>query len=881
MSLAAGRRVGPYEVLSALGKGGMGEVYRARDTKLNREVALKVLPASLANDPDRLARFQREAQVLASLNHPNIGAIYGFEDCDGIKALVLELVEGPTLADRIVKGKIALDEAIAISKQICEAIETAHAQGVVHRDLKPANIKLRPDGTVKVLDFGLAKLIASQSAQAADSSGSMARTITGVEVIVGTAAYMSPEQAKGREADKRSDVWAFGCILFEMLSQKRPFSGETTTEILANVIHTEPKWDAIASAPPTVRRIVRRCLNKDPHNRLHDLGDARLDMEEALTGASDSPVITVAPGAATHKIAWAVAALMFVVAAGSVWWAWRGARPGPTLRVVANTTSGAALTVGRGSSVALSPDGRWLAYTATLDKKRQIYLRELDHLDSSAVIGTEGASEPFFSPDGQWIGFFADGKLKKVRREGGESTTLADAPNPRGEYWGADDHIYFTPRNNAAIWKVAVNGSTPAVQVTHLGQGELSHRWPQLLPNGALLFTVWNDNGFEGGKISAHKPGAQSHEFVLAGGGYPRCVGPDSSGRYFLLFAQLDRLTAIQFDPDKLKTIGDAFPTGERVLTNLSGGAHFDSSANGLLAYLQGSTQEQERTLLSVEMAGGKSTTIGKIRAMSLDFSLSPDAKQLVRANSYGTSRDLWIEDLERGTSSRFTYTGASRPVWSRDGQWIAYISGFPSGNIFRKRADGSGAEERLTSGPRGQFPGSFSPDGKSLVFMESDPATSTDIYLLPIDGDRKPVPLVKTPFSEGLARVSPDGKWMAYQSNETGRMEAYVIPFPNGGRKVQISNEGAYDLTWSPDGRVIYYQSNTGIMAAEISAKPELTVQRPHKIMDGFYDGALTVFPDGKRFLLYEPLKQEARSQINIVSNWFEELRRAAPAPK
>jgi len=887
MPLGSGDRLGSYQVIAPLGAGGMGEVYRARDTRLGRDVALKILPQTFASDPDRLARFDREAQLLAAISHPNIAAIYGIEESTGVRALVLELVDGPTLADRIARGPLPVEDALAIARQVCDALAAAHDHGIIHRDLKPANVKLRADGVVKVLDFGLAKLAEGPSTSAAETRlglDAAARTtgvISGVGIILGTAAYMSPEQAKGQEADKRADVWALGCLLYEMLTAKRPFEGGTTTEVLAAVLHTDPEWGALPPrTPAVVKRLLRRCLQKDPRKRLHDVTDARLDIDDALS-APEPVMQTPASGPSRPALWLAATAAVALVAGLGGWWFSRSAVRPPATSLHAMIALPPATTIGfsRGSAVVLSADGRQVAFTGTNGSATRLYVRPIDRIGATPIDNTEGAANPFFSPDGQWIGFFADGKLKKVRAAGGGLTVLADAPNPRGEAWGPDDAIYFTPKNNAVVWRVPAAGGTPQ-EVTRLAKGEFSHRWPQILPGGkAILFTVWNDTGFEGGRVAVQRLDSPEHTILIPGAGYPRYVGPDADGRGYLLYAQADGMMAVPFDLDRLQATGTPARALDNVMTNLSGGAHLSAAAGGLLAYLPGTLSEIDRELAWFDRSG-KAQTVASIHGMSLTYALSNDGRRVARQSVVGAHRDMWIEELDRGTSTRFTvdeYTFAAR--WTADGQWIAYTANQPVLNLYRKRADGTGSEERLTSSPNNQAPSSWTPDGRTLVFVDNDPVTGSDIWTLDVDGDRKPKPFLRTPFVESYATVSPDGKWVAYQSNESGRFEIYVTPFPEGGRKYQVSTDGGFSPAWAHSGRELFYQTNRGMMAASIVTQPAFAAGRPQLLFEGRFNGDTNVAPDDSRFLLLKGLPQEtSATQISIVTNWLDELKKLLP---
>ena len=700
-----------------------------------------------------------------------------------------------------------------------------------------------------MLDFGLAKATETATAMSLDGAASPTFTspamITGDGVILGTATYMSPEQAKGREADKRADVWAFGCVLYEMLSGRQPFHGSAITEVLAAVIHTEPDWSALpAAVPGTVRRLLRRCLQKDPRKRLHDIADARLDIDEAADdAASPSGGGARAPVGQRHSVDRGRRAR------GHCWlpaiWSATRARPAASrspMRVMVALPPATTIALSRGSALALSPDGKTLVYSAISGSRAQLYLRLLERQEATPIAGTDSAFDPFFSPDGQWIGFFADGKLKKVSTSGGTPVTVADAANPRGEAWGPDDTIYFTPRNNAGIWAVPASGGAPR-EVTKVTQGELSHRWPQILPGGkAVIFTSWNDTGFEGGTVSVQPLPAGERRVLVRGGGYPRYVGPDADGRGYLVYAQADGLLAAPFDLDRLTLTGPAVPVLDNVITNLSGGAHVAFANDGTLAYLPGILGELERTLIWVDRQG-TATPAAQVRGMSLSYRLSPDGRRIVRHNVVGSDRDLWIEDLERGTSTRFTFGGNHLGgLWTPDGKWIAYSSGFPSMNLYRKRTDGSGAEERLTTSPNTQIAGSWTADGRTLAFTENDPVSGTDIWTVAMDGDRTPRPFIKTPSSNGPRPSHRTGSGWRINPTNRGDSRCMSWRFPRGIRKRQISTEGGFSPIWARTGRELFYQTGTALMATSVTTQPEFVAERATRHLQGAQEGTFDI---------------------------------------
>lgn len=898
MALAAGTRLGSYQIEAPLGAGGMGEVYRAGDSKLGRDVAIKVLPEAFTDNPERLERFEREARLLASLNHPNIGSIYGLEESDGIRFLVLELVPGQTLAERIhaaalqQRQPLDVQSELKICRQIAEALEAAHEKGIIHRDLKPANIKITPDGKVKVLDFGLAKAFAPHEASA-DLSNSPTRVMQTMHqgVILGTAAYMSPEQARGKQLDKRTDIWAFGCVLYETLAGRRAFGGETVSDTMAALLKEDPDWSALAPGTPTkIRDLLRRCLQKDPWQRLHDVADARIEIDEALSGPSlQGP--EAAPTVSRHRrwshaIPWILSGLMAAIALIAVWSLQQTPRPEArnAIWVTLTLPPKTSVALGRGSAVALSPDGLRVVFGASSGGRTQLYLRRLDRLESTPIDGTENASNPFFSPDGQWIGFFAGGKLMKVSILGGAPVTICDARNPRGEAWGPDDMIVFTPNGAAGLWRVPAAGGAPQA-LTTLKKGELSHRWPQVLPGGKeVLFTIWNDTGFDTGRIAVQSLQTGQSRVLLEGGGYARYVAPvsDSGETGYLVYARTEGLLAVPFDLRSLQVTGPSVPVLEGLITNLSGGAHYCFSSEGSLVYLPGTMGEVERTLLWVDRKG-TAQPLAQIPGMSRFYRLSPDGRRLARNNTQGPNRDIWLYELDRGISTRLTF-GADNllPIWTPEGKRVTYSSGLPIKNLFWKSADGSGTEEQLTTGTNNQYASSWSPDGKALAYVEFDPSQGSDIWILPRDGERKPRPYLQTPFSEGNPMFSPDGKWLAYQSNESGRFEVYVQPFPGGGEKIQISTEGGMTPLWEPNGRELFYRSRDKIMAVAITAQPQFKAERPKMLFEGPYDEGYDVASNGQRFLMMKAIEQEsAPTQMNLVLNWFEELKRRMPVAK
>jgi serine/threonine-protein kinase len=898
MGLTSGTRVGSYEVRALIGAGGMGEVYRAHDTRLNRDVALKVLPEVFARDSARMARFEREAKLLASLNHPNIAAIYGLEESGPIRALVMELVEGPTLAERIAAGAIPLNETLPIARQVADAVEYAHDNNVIHRDLKPANIKVKEDGMVKVLDFGLAKALSDEPTEADMSNSptlSMAATRQGV--ILGTAAYMSPEQAKGKRADRRADIWAFGVVLYEMLTGKPLYKGETVSETMAAVMMKEPSLEAVpAKTPPAIRKLLRRCLDKDARQRLRDMGEARIVIQDVLSGAASIEPVAAQDVRALGRRALLLGASCVVAASvvtGLAVWRLRPVPlPQPVSRLEISLPPNERLTGTNGTMLALSPDGAQLAYVA--GAQQRIYLRALDSLETRPLAGTEGALSPFFSPDGQWIGFFAAGKLKRVSVSGGAVLTLCDAPNARGGAWGANDMVVFAPITNAGLSQVSAAGGQPQV-LTELKEGELSHRWPQFLPDGkSILYAIGIGTSYDDAHIAAYRLDGGEQRTLIRGGTYPRYV---PTGH--LVYYRAGTVMAAPFDESRLEVLGTPAPALEGVMggSGGNGAGQFSFSGLGSLVYVPGGPQAgSDLTMVWVDHKGAAQPLPAPPHAYR-NPRLSPDGRQVALDIAEAGKLDIWIYDLMRDILTRLTFEGLNDfAAWTPDGKRVAYrTQRAGSWNIFWKAADNSGAEERLTTSQLSTSPQSFLPDGRSVVYAQQDPKTGWDLGVLPLEGERKPQPFLQTSFNERGPQVSPDGRWVAYSSDESGRYEVYVRPFPGPGGRWQISTDGGAEVTWSRRGNELFYRTGgqrEKMMAMEIQTQPSFVPGRPRLLFEGPYASNVgpggsqanySPAPDGQRFLMLKATEQQetALTQINVVLNWFEELKRRVPTPQ
>lgn len=879
-----GTKLAHYEITSHLGTGGMGEVYQATDAKLGRSVAIKLLPEAFTHDHDRASRFEREARLLASLNHPNIAAIHGIDESGGRKFLVMELVPGDTLADRLRRGPIPVGEALGMAAQIAEALAAAHEKGVIHRDLKPANIKVTPEGKVKVLDFGLARGSAGETAEDASNSPTMSLGMTEQGMILGTAAYMSPEQARGRAVTTASDMFAFGAVLFELLTGKQVFHGDHVSDILAAVLRAEPDWSRLpANTPPTIRRLLQRCLRKEHRQRWQSATDARIEIEEALTNT-----VSTGPVAATRVRPlgrWTVPAgvALLVLACGAtgvfVWNLRPAPSPQPVARLVMPLPSDEQLAMN--SALALSPDGTLLAYVGGADatNNRQIYTRALDTFEIKPLSGTTGAQAPFFSPDGQMIGFFAAGKLRKVSIHGGsvqDICAVARALTAAGT-WGADDTIIFGSSASAGLYQVSAAGGEPRVLTTPK-QGD-AHVFPRLLPDGkSVLYTIVTGLSVEDATVAVHRLDTGEDRILIRGGASPMYA---LSGH--LVYFHAGAIMAVAFDPSRLELIGSPASVLEGVSMDVSG-AEFSVSSQGSLVYVDGGTQFDKSTLALVDRSGGEKALPAPSREYD-DISFSPDGQRVVaQISEDAQTGGVWVYDLPRGTLTRLTFDGSvTQPAWTADGTRILYSLRKPGASgLYWKLADGSGPEERMTTTTFNTGAASASRDA-----LAYENRTAGDIWTLPFHGERTPTPFVQTPFAETSPRFSPDGRWLAFESNESGRAEIYVQPYPGPGAKVLVSTDGGREPIWSPSGRELFFRNGDKMMALEIQTQPTLKNGAPKMLFErkGFPGGSRQwdVAPDGQHFLIVKSSEQaqSARSHINIVQNWFEELKRLAPAKR
>jgi eukaryotic-like serine/threonine-protein kinase len=902
MSLAAGARFGPYEIIDALGAGGMGEVYRARDARLGREVALKVLPELFAADPERRARFHREALLLASLNHSNIAQVYGVDDSTGVVVLAMELVPGRTLAAMITesrddgndRGGLPVADALAIARQIAEALEAAHQNGIVHRDLKPANVKVTDDRLVKVLDFGLAKALDVPGAPAAEAMNSPTLTarVTELGVILGSAAYMAPEQARGKSVDKRADVWAFGCVLYEMLTGTRAFQGEDVSDVLAAVLRTEPDWSALPpDLPPAVRALLLGCLVKDRAQRVADISTARFLLTDPSLLSLGSAAIGSSPARAGRSIRLSLVAAALViavvgtaVAAHMLASVARPTRVPGLARLAITMPDGDVLPDLGVPLLAISPDGAHVVYTAVHAGEAHLFVRALDSLESRPIPGTENGVMPFFSPDGLWVAFFAQGKLKKVSLAGSALQILGDAANGRGGSWSPNGIIYFVPEGSAGVWAVPASGGPPQ-EVTRLdpANGEVSHRWPQLLSGGTdLLFTIWTGPGWDEQQIAVQSLTTGARRVLLRGGGTGRYVSPG-----YLVYSRADALLAQPMDVRRVALVGSApVVLNEQVLTEGEEGAHYSVSDAGDLVYVPGGAQRLDRRIVWVDRAGAVEPLPLPPRHYS-ELALSPDGRQLAVQTEDGT-HGIWIYDFARASLTALAITNGSSqaPIWTADGQHIAYrATRHGTRRLFWKATDGTSEEEPLTAVANNtQTPSSWSPDGRTVAFSEPGKNTGLDIWLLTPDGKAAARPFLATASQEWNARFSPDGKWLAYQSSESGRSQVYVQPFPGPGARHPISAGGGSEPVWSANGRELFYLNRDVMMAVDITEASGFAAGVPRRLFQGQFrtsatsTSAYAVSLDGRRFLRIQAVQPERPlTEIHVVLNWFGELARLA----
>lgn len=893
--LSAGCMLGQYRVGRHLGAGGMGTVYEATDTKLGRQVALKLLRPDMLEDDVARARFEREARTLASLNHPHIATIYGFEEHGGVRFLALEYVAGPTLDDRLRHGRFSVREAMLIASQIAKALEEAHAKAIIHRDLKPANIKVGESGQVKVLDFGLAKPITrSQEITSADNTVTLSERLTHAMTIVGTAAYMSPEQAVGKDLDSRTDIWSFGCVLYEMLTGKRPFAGKTVTETLAAVIEREPNWSILpVDAPVGLQLLVKRCLRKDPASRLRDVGDARIELGELLT----APPVEPARKTMTRRMALVALSGAAVGAAGAGLFAisrFRGAVARSLTQFAMAAPENGVFVPSFNKRVAISPDGANIAFNCGLGgaNSEAFFLRSLAELEAHRIKDVTSGGSPFFSPDGKWIGFFqntAEMTLRKVALSGGAPVTICPV-DAFGGTWADGDTIFWMSHNPGGLSSIPARGGTPKEIIpVAFDKGDRMYKYPSALPGGkAVLATVSTADTatFDEAKIVAFRPETGERKVLLEGGSQPRY----SSG--YLLCAHDGKILAVRFDPDRLEVQGQPFTALEGLqMSRNTGVGNFDVSVNGDLVYIPGICDGGFRTLVWVDRSG-KAEAVPLAAKSFLHPRLSPDGTRLA-LEVEGPSHDLYVYDFERGVLANITNDGVSHwPVWSPDGTQIGYRSG-PMGHfrLWQIPADRSRAPQQLKAEGVAQSAESWSPDGRSIVYTATAPGVPPSIMAARLDGDQQAQQVDKEKAPEGSPKFSPDGHWLAYCSNESGKPQVYVQAFPGPGAKIQVSIDGGTDPVWKRKGGELYYRNGDSMMAVPVSTAPDFKAGHPQELWKGHYSHGMSsscgqpgatssnydVAADGNRFLMIKDDDQDRATsrQLVVVLGWASELRR------
>jgi serine/threonine-protein kinase len=858
MALATGTKLGPYEITSAIGAGGMGEVYRARDTRLERTVAVKILPDHLSDRAELRERFEREARTVASLNHPHICVLHDIGQQDGTDFLVMEYLEGETLAERLKKGPLPLDQVLQYAIEIADALDKAHRKGITHRDLKPGNIMLTKSGT-KLLDFGLAKLRGPQAAvanlSALPTEGS---NLTAQGTILGTLQYMAPEQLEGKEADARTDIFAFGVVVYEMATGKKAFEGKSQASLIAKILETDPPPMSSLQpmTPPQLDRVVKTCLAKDPDNRWQTASDLCRELRWISQESTPSGSVTV-PLASPRKkwlntALWAGAALAACIIVGLTVWMLKPAAPGRVTRFAISLPPGRRLDI-IGAAIAISPDGTHLIYAAgSSNLNRQLYVRAMDGLDDRPIPGTEGAGDPFFSPDGQWVGFYTAGKLMKVALNGGTPASLSqgfDSSGFSGGSWSTQGKIAAQFHSGVPIEEIADTGGIPQ-PVTHLEKGETNQGWPEFLPGGRSLLFV----AFQGGsdtKIVAQSLGTGERREILRTGLFPRYAG---SGH--LIYQQGASLMAVPFDSQRLAITGAAVPVVEGVLySSVAGDPHYSFSSTGSLVYVPGSVRAAQLKLVWVDRKG----TEQPIAAPAHNYVLpkvSPDGHRVVAGIEEGDGQ-IWVYDLGRDTLTRLTFERGANidPVWTPDGKRIVFKGA--QNRLFWQPADGSTGAEALTSSELSgnNVPGSWTPDGQVLTFMEINPNTGYDVYTLSLN-DRRPQPFVQTSALETAPCFSPDGRFIAYNSDESGQAEVYVRPYPGPRGKWQISTEGGTEPVWNPKGRELFYRSGNKMMAVDVTTQSTFSAGKPTMLFEGPYVPTPRSFPnydvspDGQRFL-------------------------------
>jgi eukaryotic-like serine/threonine-protein kinase len=899
MALTSGIKLGPYEIQSPLGAGGMGEVYRARDTRLDRTVAIKVLPASLSSDPALRERLEREARAISKLSHPNICTLHDIGHQDGTDFLVMEYVEGETLEQRLARGPVPTEQTLRYAAQIADALAKAHRQGVVHRDLKPGNVMLTKSGA-KLLDFGLAKQAGTGPLAAALNEITVENRLTSDGQIVGTFQYMAPEQLEGKEADARTDIFAFGELIYEMATGKPPFQGKSRASLIAAILTVDPPsiTQLQPMSPPALDRLVKKCLAKDPEDRWQSASDLASELQWLAQSGSQAsvvgaPTLPLRPTFQKHWLAGSLALALVIVIAVVIWRMFAESEfKAPVLHLTADLSPQLSLAFGPvvWPLFVLSPDGGTLVFVGEEGGTRRLYLRRLDQWDATPIRGTESAERPFFSPDGQWLAFSAGGRIKKVPVAGGPPIDLVEASWGAGA-WNTDDQIIYTRAYNEGLWQVSASGGSPKMLTApDHSKGELGHWWPQILPdNETVLFTVFS-TPIDHSRLVAMSLKTGRQKTVLEGGVFGRYL---SSGH--LVFARGETVLAAPFGLRKLEVTGGAVAVLEGVAFFPQNAlSQFAVSGNGSLAFLPSAVAFSEQKLVSVDRSG-KLQIIREKLHVHFALRLSPDGRRIAMGlRESGLAPDVWILDLTRGSLSPLTHGPASNfdPIWSPDGKRIFYVSERPVFEIFSKAADGSGNEEMLLSTSNDKYPNSISPDGKTLLLTTTISHANGDLWTVPLQSPKEAKPFLATEFDESRGAFSPDGGWVAYQSSESGRDEVYVRSFPGGGNRLQVSTEGGFEPVWAKNGKELYYRSGRKLISVPVKLGADFVTGTPKVLFEGEFAGlsgavgtlgfatgdetsAYDVSPDGQRFYFIQEDKTPAQqAKINIVLNWSEEIK-------
>jgi serine/threonine protein kinase len=863
-----GKQFSQYRITRHLGSGGMGDVYQAEDLKLGRSVAIKFLPSSFIHDTERISRFQREARVLASLNHPNIAAIYGTEESEGQTFLILELVPGETLAERIKRAPIPWDEAVIIAVQIAEALEAAHERGVVHRDLKPANLKITAGGKVKVLDFGLAKMQHDQNV--ANSVAPTTMTLSSPGLLIGTGPYMPPEQVKGQEADRTSDIWSFGCVLYEMLTGRAAFEGASIGETLAAVLKTDPDWRRLPTqTPESIRRLLRRCLTKDRRDRLQHAGDARIEL---LDAASDSENPEQSGSLQHSPVLLAALVIVALIAAGAIWLALRPTPSSPDgpdgLEVRAEITTPPTRAL---NSFAISPDGRTLVYAA----ESRLWLRSLDSTSVQSQAGTEGATSPFWSPDSRSIGFYADGRLKRIDLSSSSIQVLASAAAGRGGSWSENGTIVFAPTAIGPIFRIPATGGEPIAITQPAGTEEQqSHLNPHFLPDGEHFLYYVEGTAESRGTYVGSLDGTSGKRIFDS-------ETPAAFAAGHLVFGRQGTLYAQPFDPKRLETTGKAFTIAEKT-SPAQGNLSISTSRTGTIVYRPRPLNQQPRQFVWFDRTGKKIEEVGDPDDTVGSPSLSPDGRRVALAKRVGANADVWLLELARGVFTRLTFHGAAdgSPNWSPDGKRIVFTSTRNrTADLYERSLSGPDSDSLVLSTDQNKSPTDWSSDGRFVLYRTSDPSTGYDIWAVNMVGERRTVPVVQTRFEERDAQFAPNGDWIAYQSNESGRFEVYVQPFPGPGTKERISTDGGAQVRWRADGQELFYLAlDEQMMAVPIRLGTDgrtIKTEKPVRLFGASVGGAVqfgrqeyVVSSNGQRFLL-NTAPEEPTLPIAFILNW------------